>query len=281
MVFKLIPIISMLFIYGITPNAQAESDDSDKLIWNLQLDLGLVSDPTELIGIKQKDTEDYLELALFLDLYYKGFFIQSNKNRTASNSFGAEVGYHLYEGSYYDVSILLKSYKAGFDENEIYTYSLDKEVVPELAGIDSRLNSTMQAVRYLSYTSNSLFWIDIANDLFSGDHQGWLLDTFYVYTYRYRNWDFNAGAGATYFSKKTNDYFYGVSEHESRPFRAEYSPSGGLIYTLEFSAQLPISSRWVFSTGIRVNHYSSNISGSPLVARDTVARLKMSVGYVF
>lgn len=276
-------VVALLFIALISLHfpVHAESDDSDELVWNVQIDMGLLSDPTELVGIKQEEEIDFIGLAIFMDLYYKGFFIQSNKNRTIANNFGAELGYHLYEEANYEVSLVYKSYATGFDENEIYGEGSGEVVVPELEGIESRFDTAMQGIRYLNFTSNRLFWFDIAADFIDGEHRGWLLDTFYVYTHQVRNWDINTGVGATYFSNKTNDYFYGVNEHESRAFRPEYSPGDGYIYRLELSARYPISSSWVFNTGISVNKYSDSIYASPLVARDTVTRFKMSIGYVF
>lgn len=277
--FKKALFLGVLFLFDISA-VQAATEESEDFIWNLQIDIAAVSDPTELVGIKQMDSEDYLQLALFVDIYYKGFFIQSNKNRANSREQGAEIGYQIYEGSNYEVSVLSKSYITGFDEYDIYSGEASDVVVPELSGIDARLDNTMAGVRYLYYSYNSLLSVDVAHEIREGDEKGWLLDTFYVYTHRYKNWDINAGVGATYISDKTNTYFYGVSEHESQSFRPEYSPGSGLIYTFELTAQHPISSSWVFNIGVNVNHYSSSIFDSPLVARDTVTRFKMSVGYV-
>ncbi|MBT0586134.1 MipA/OmpV family protein [Alteromonas oceanisediminis] len=260
---------------------QAETEIADELVWNLQIDLSVVSDPTELVGVTQKEESDFVELALYMDLYYKGFFIQSNKNRTRFSNFGAEIGYHLYEESNYEISLVHKSYATGFDENEIYGEGAGEDVVPELEGINSRFDTSMQGLRFLNYTDNRLFWVDVAGDLISGEHRGWAVDAFYLLTYQLRNWDIDAGIGATYFSDKTNTYLYGVSPSESRALRPAYTPGSGHVFSVEVSARYPLSASWVFNTGVSVNQYSSSISDSPLVARDTVTRFKVSVGYVF
>lgn len=260
--------------------AHAQAGESDELTWRVQFDIAFVSDPTELVGIKQDDTVDYLQPSIDLALFYKGFFIQSDRNGTGSRNRNAEIGYRFYESTNYELSVLAKGYLAGFDENDIYSGILDEEVVPELAGIDSRLSTTMAGFRYLYFSDDSIFSIDLANGIDKEAHTGWLIDTYYLHTFRHRNWDINAGLGATYLSEETNSYFYGVNEHESRPFRPIYSPNSGAIYTLELSAQRPISPSWIFNIGINVNHYSNSIFDSPLVARDTVVRFKVSVGYV-
>ncbi|GAB5379550.1 MAG: hypothetical protein Alis3KO_29460 [Aliiglaciecola sp.] len=259
--------------------ASTDQDFSDEFNWNLTIELGLVKDSTLIVGGEQDDFDDFAALSVWIDLYYKGFFIQSNRYRSSGVIGATEIGYELHLDKDFEINIINKNYLAGFDQRNVGLIS-DQEIA-ELSGIDTRKFAPNQGIRYLRYLDNAVAWVDVSVDLLTGYHRGWVVDAFYNRTMEYRNWDVSYGIGASLFSEDMTDYFFGVDSHEIRENRPFYEPGSGYRVELEAVAHYPIAEDWLFTIGSTFSHYSNSIYDSPLVARQNVLRFKMSVSYVF
>lgn len=259
----------------------------DEFSWNVTLEAGFVFDPTLLDGAKQDDFGDYTAIDIWIDLYYKGFFVQTNRYRSSGNFGATELGYELHLGEDYEINLISKSYLAGFDSRNVG--QINDEFIPELVGIKQRQFAPSQGVRYMRYLHDSVLWVDVAVDLIAGYHRGWVLDTFYTRTLEYRNLDFSLGAGVTAFSADMTNYYFGVDADEVIselgqdlvPIRPFYEPGFGYRAELEAIIRYPLAQDWLFTAGATLSHYSDSISDSPLVARANVFRFKLSVSYVF
>lgn len=276
----LIPLIVSVSLLIVSDRVHAaEPEEREDFSWNVTLGVGLISDPTLLLGAEQHETNDYLGFLIALDFYYKGFFIQTNKHRTNALFRGSELGYELYIADDYEFDLISKSYLLGFDQNNAGL--VHDEFIPELEGIRSREFSADQGIRYIRYLNDAVYWVDVAGNLFNDYHDGWVLDAFYSHIIPIRNWDVNIGAGATYFSSKMNSFYFSITEDEANENRPVYDAGSGYRFELEASAQYPISEDWLFSSGLTLSHYSSSIADSPIVARQNVLRFQVGVSYVF
>lgn len=275
---------TLLLLTGLLQTAESRAsnpqpDQPEDFSWNLTLGVALVSNPTHIAGAEQYEAKHYWGVQASLDLYYKGFFLQTNKHRFDGFMTGSELGYELIVEDEYEIDLISKSYLVGFDENNAGL--VRDESIPELEGIKSRGVGSNQGVRYIRYLDDAVYWVDVATDLFNNKHDGFVVDGFYSRILPIRNWDISLGVGATYFSEDINNYYFSVSEYEAREFRPVYDAGDGYRIELEASAQKPVWEDWLFSAGVTLSHFSDSIADSPLVARQNVLRFQVGISYVF
>jgi hypothetical protein len=263
-----------------TPPANAHTDNPDgEFSWNLTVAADVIKTQSIIVGVDQEDGLDFLEISVLVDLYYKGFFIQTNKHRFGGYVNGAEFGYEIEVNDEYEIDFISKTYVSGFSDSDVGLTGDRK--IPELLGVKEREYVSNQGVRYMRYLPNSVYWIDWAASIFSNEHRGWVIDGFYSYVLQSRNWDINLGAGLSLYSSNMNNYYFGVTPEEASQSRPIYDAGAGYRAQLEAFVQRPISESWLFNGGVTVSHYSKSISDSPLVVRQNSVRAQVGVSYVF
>jgi len=267
-----------------TESSTEKSNDSGEFEWQIVLELSLVYDPKIIAGIKQEEPWHYMHPAIWVDLSYKGFFLQSNQRRASLALDGFELGYHIQEEEDWQLDVIIKSYMEGFDSESLIEYGGGND--SELKGLSERDSIGGIALRYSYYLDNALLTLDIAsahagNDE-HGDHvQGFIFDSFYSHLVQHRNWDIYLGAGFTYYSQDIMDYYIGVSFGETNENRPEFTAEEGYRAQAEIYAQHPISTNWSFNTGITHSYFSSNVKDSPIVDENQVTQVMVGVLYVF
>lgn len=247
--------------------------------WQVMMGISVYSGHSPLKGVKQEDVVDYLSLSLMIDLYYKGFFIQSNHRRSVAITQGAEVGYQLHVDNDWAVDILAKTYISGYDP-ELLIEKKD-ENIPTLEGLKEREIGDAIALRYSRFNDDAIFSIDFANLTYWSKANGWLIDVYYNEVFFYKNWDIYIGGGVTYYSNQVMDYYYGVKAEDVTDARSFYDPNTGYKGTFEVYAQYPISKKWSFSAGVTQTYYSNTIGKSPLIDRQNITQFLLGVIYVF
>ncbi len=267
----------IILLFACVSNAEVRKDDGFQ--WNVEIAVAIISDPSNLVGAEQKETSDYFGGSLIVDLYYKGFFIESNRHRLNYQLQSSDFGYELVSEDTYDIDLLARSYINSFDENNAGV--IFEELNEELEGIEVRDAYLLQGIRYTGYRNNDVYWFSVGVDILDGVHHGWVLDGFYTSTYHLRNWDLQLGAGATLFSANMNQYYFGIEQGESSESRPIYTPSTGYRGEFEISGRYPVNEHWLLTTGLTLSHYSKSIDDSPITARQNVLRYVLSVSYVF
>ncbi|WP_340679007.1 MipA/OmpV family protein [Paraglaciecola sp.] len=277
-----LPLLLVLSLCCNTAQAQQAENEkgSEEFSWNISLGVALVYNPSIIKGGEQKDFDEFLGVITTIDLYYKGFFIQSNRNRFNYLLEGTEVGYELHRGSNYDIDFISKEYLPGFNENSV-GWHCEEDGIPEVEGMREREFGAMQGIRYSRYMENAVWWVDAAINITESYHNGWVIEGFYSNKVQIQNWDVNYGAGASMFSSAMSNYYYSVTPAEARDDRSVYTPGAGFRVDLEATARYPVSENWLFSTGIALSAYSSSIGKSPLIKRSSVIRFNLSISYVF
>jgi len=247
--------------------------------WQAMAGFTLYHTQSPIIGDEQEDEFDHLSISLLLDLYYKGFFIQSNHRRSSALLSGAEIGYQLHVDDNWELDIVRKIYLQGYNPELIIE---DKEEnVPALAGLKERDWAPATAIRYSYYKDDSILSIDVASLSPWNKANGWLLDLYYNDLIIYKNWDIYVGGSLTYYSNNVMNYYYGISEEEVNQDRAYYNPNAGFKGIIEVYAQYPISQKWYFNVGMSQTYYSNVIGRSPLVDKQHITQLMFGVNYVF
>ena len=232
-----------------------------------------------LKGVKQEGVLDHLSLSLMIDLYYKGFFIQTNHRRSSAIKEGAEIGYQLHVDDNWELDLITKNYIAGYEPKQLIKNK--NKNIPTLAGLKERKVGNAIALRYSYYKENGVFSFDFASFKHWSSTDGWLLDFYYNDLLIYKNWDIYIGGGVTYYSNQVMDYYYGVQENEVTSARSYYKPNNGFKGTFEIYAQYPISQKWSFNVGITQTYYSNVIGRSPLVSKQHLSQFLLGVFYVF
>jgi len=247
--------------------------------WQAMVGLSVYSTPNKLKGVEQEGLVDYLSLSLLIDLYYKGFFIQSNHRRSIGLTQGAEIGYQLHVDDNWEIDILAKSYIAGYDPEDL----IDKKEknIPSIENLKEREIGSAIALRYSYFNKDSILSIDVADLTHWSDPNGWLIDIYYNDLYIYKNWDIYIGGGITYYSSQVTNYYYGINAEEATNAREYYKPNASFKGTFEIYAQYPISKNWSFNAGITQTYYSNVIKRSPIVDKQHLTQFLLGVVYVF
>lgn len=258
---------------------EGQSKSSKGFSWDVTIAIDASQSQFLMIGEEESNKNEFLGFSFLVDLYYKGFFIQSNKHRLGGYLSGGELGYELLVTEEYEIDLISKSYIAGFSSQNDSIFN--NKGNPELIGVKERDYISNLGIRYMRYMPDAVYWVDIASNLIGTQHSGWVIDGFYSHMLQHKNWDINLGVGASIFSRDMNNYFFSVSPEESNEQRPIYNAGAGYRLQFEAFAQRPISDSWLFSSGIIFSHYSNSIYDSPLVARQNILRAQVGVRYVF
>ena len=269
---------------GITFAAEPKHDNVttvfDKTFsWQFMGGISAVYDQSPIKGDKQSDFDDYLHISLLFDLYYKGFFMQSNHRRSSAATLGGEIGYELIVKDSWQLDIISKAYIPGYEPSDIVDNN-DRDI-PTLSGLEDRDFARGIGLRYSRFYQNSVLSIDVASLVPLSKANGWLADVFYSHLIPYRNWDIYLGAGFTYYSADVGDYFVGVNQDDVSAVRPFYEPGSSYKAQLEVFAQHPISRNWSFNAGITQSYYSTTIKDSPLIGKQHLTQVMLGVLYVF
>jgi len=277
---SLILTISSGKVFAADPKHDNETTVFDKTFsWRFMGGISGVYDQSPIKGDKQSEFEDYLHVSLLFDLYYKGFFMQSNHRRSSAATLGGEIGYELIVKESWELDIISKAYVPGYEPSDIIDNN-DSDI-PTLSGLEDRGYGRGIGVRYSHFYQNSVLSVDIASLAPLSKADGWVADIFYSHLVPYRNWDIYLGAGFTYYSADVTDYFVGVNNDEVSSVRPFYEPGSGYQAQLEIFAQHPISQNWSFNAGITQSYYSDTINDSPIIGKQHLTKVMLGVLYVF
>ncbi|MDP2562557.1 MipA/OmpV family protein [Psychrobium sp. 1_MG-2023] len=273
-------LLAVILVWPQLVNAQTEQESTEEergFQWELIVGLSAVYNPTFLSDIELTDIDDFIDISLLVDVSYKDFYIRSNRRR--ASLYSGEIGYLLHEQSDWAIDLIVKNYVVGFDPQSIERHH--SVPIPKYTTLNERLAGNGIGLRYSYFQDEAIFHLDIASLHPSIGQNSWVIDSFYSYLIPYRNWDVYLGAGATYFSASTVDYYVGVSEEETSDILPVYRAGDGIQLELEAFAMYPLSQNWSFNMGLTNTFLSKNISRSPIGIREHFSELKIGVRYVF
>jgi outer membrane scaffolding protein for murein synthesis (MipA/OmpV family) len=273
-------LITSVGTFAADPKHENETTVFDKTFsWQLMGGISGVYQQKLLKGNEQSEFGDYLNFSLLLDLYYKGFFIQSNHRRSDAVTLGGEIGYELIVEDSWELDIISKTYVPGYEPKEIIKNN--NHDIPTLAGLKERNIGEGLGLRYSHFYDGAILSVDVATLTPLSHADGWIVDVFYSHLIPYRNWDIYLGAGLTHYSSKVTDYFFGIDQAEVSEARSFYKPYSSNKVQLELFARHPISNSWSFSGGITQSYYSAQIKNSPLIGKQHLTQVMLGVLYVF
>jgi len=256
---------------------ESETADDGSFQWEIMFESAIQYDPTVLEIAEIDSLNHFVSGSFYLDVSYKGFFIQTDRHRTST--FSGELGYQLIERDDWGLDIIAKVYLHGFDPESI-EHNNDKKH-PGFEKLKDRNFGAGIALRYSYFDDDAYFSADLATLNPSGKNEGWLIDLYYSHLTVYQNWDIYSGVGLTYFSQEIVDYYAGVTEPESSAHYAVYQSGDGYKIEAQVFGLYPLSQSWAFTAGMTHSYYSSSFSQSPVGLRENVTLYKLGVRYVF
>jgi len=248
-------------------DAKTPTKDSDEFFWNIEANMGGVYHKSALQEQRQNSIFEYLELGLTVELFYKGFFIQSNKRRT--NPFDVEVGYQLHTSELWGVDIIGKTYLGGFSGEDNNSELRERNI------------GSGHALRLTRFIDDAIFTIDFASLTASLGEKAWLIESYYSHLIAYKNWEIYLGTGLTFYNAHTVDYYVGVDKHDAATGLDLYRPGSGFELVAEANAIYPLNEDWTLRMGASKSRFSRNIYRSPIGIRKGEMLLKLGVSYVF
>jgi hypothetical protein len=258
------------------PQHENETTVFDKTFsWQAMGGISGVYQQSQLQGVEQSELADYLNISLLIDVYYKGFFIQSNHRRSDAVTLGGEIGYELIVEDNWELDILHKTYVPGYEPKALIKNS--RHSIPTLEGLEERDAGEGLGFRYSHFYQDGILSVDVA----ALSSSGWLADIFYSQLFPYRNWDIYLGAGFTHYSEQVTDYFVGVNKNEVSEARSFYKPGSSYKAQLEVFARYPMSQKWSFNGGITQSYHSTSYRNSPLIGKQHLTQVMLGVLYVF
>ncbi len=279
--YKVYRIISLLLItcsgliHAAEPNFNSDESDEDSFIYDIKMTYGLVNSTPVYFGEQAINVED--ALALGFDLEYKGFFLTTINNNRTGGIFGRPyLGYHLWEGEYQSVDIIGTGYIPPINQRD-----KNEDSIAELKKLSKRKPSLDFGARYSLFNDEWYFSSELGYDIIGNAHQSFIADFYLGQTRNAGNWDLIYGTGITWISAKTSNYYFGLTPDEITNNWHPYKSKSSYTLNFEFSARYPLSSHWIFESGINYIHFSKHITQSPLVVKNEVTTAFIGLGYVF
>lgn len=151
----------------------------------------------------------------------------------------------------------------------------------QMRKLDRRKSTMMAGVSWFHHTDYGSLRTTLAGDTLDNSN-GIVWDLGWVYRYTNGGLTLTPGIGVQWNSENQNDYYYGVSRHESaRSGMRSYDPNSSWNPYLELSANYRFAGNWsVFGTA-RYTRLSDEITDSPMIDKSWTGLLSTGVTYTF
>ena len=113
----------------------------------------------------------------------------------------------------------------------------------------------------------------------SGRHDGYLAGLSYGYPLELGAWTVEPGAGIEWRSAEVNRYFHGVGPADASPTRPRYRPDASVSTRSVLPRPYSFAERQSLQLTAGIELFDSEVSESPIVARNH--RRSIGVGYLF
>lgn len=193
------------------------------------------------------------------------YYYYDGKRGFINGSYG---GIHLYKSQPFQLDAIL-SYR--FDRLE----SEADEFFHTVEDRDQTLEGGFAATFRGGWGEVSLSWVTDTLDKHNGDE----VDLTYRFTAARDKWTLSPFFSLVYQNSKLTDYYYGVSEEESRPDLPAYEPGSSGILRGGLNSTYALSKRMRLLANFSVDYLDSSISDSPLVDEDFLPSAMLGFNY--
>lgn len=251
-------LLSSLLIGCLLMAAPAYAAPAD-FSWQLGLGLG-INHSYNLIPEFDDEQNKKPQLQLLFALEYKNLFMETPGLRAGRLVDDATLGYRLQRNDLHEFSLVLASNHEAFGPTVGAAEGIRTRA---LEGLNDREDDLLLGFRYqYQATDKQLLSLNWGRDLRT--HEGSVASAFYGVRFEKSNWDIYLNSELKWYSASLVDYYYGVTPAESRVGRPVYRADQGWRWHSGVVGVYPLSTRWIFETGVGGNWYSNSFSRSPL-----------------
>ena len=151
----------------------------------------------------------------------------------------------------------------------------------QMRRLDKRKSTVMAGLSYVHNTPYGFLRTTIAGDTLDNSN-GINWDLAWLYRYTNGNLTLTPGIGVEWNSDKHNEYYYGVSQHESRRSgMRSYDPDSSWNPYLELSANYRFLGDWSVYGIARYTRLSDEITDSPMVDKSWSGLISTGITYTF
>ena len=151
----------------------------------------------------------------------------------------------------------------------------------QLRRLDKRKSTVMAGVSWMHHTQYGSLRTMLSGDTLDNSN-GIVWDTAWVYRYTNGGLTLTPGIGVQWNSENQNQYYYGVSHHESaKSGLRSYDPNSSWNPYLELSANYRFAGSWSVYGTARYTRLSDEITDSPMVDKSWSGLLSTGITYTF
>ncbi|AKJ42593.1 MipA/OmpV family protein [Pragia fontium] len=151
----------------------------------------------------------------------------------------------------------------------------------QMKQLDKRRSTMMGGIGYKHIADWGILRTSIAADMLNTSN-GLRAEGAYLYAFNIDNLKLTPGVGVSWYSSNFNDYYYGISGHESRRSGLEqYNAGSSWSPYAELTANYRFNPNWsAFATG-RYTRLDSEVKDSPMVDKSYTALIATGITYTF
>ncbi len=186
---------------------------------------------------------------------------------------GLTAGYYLWKDQQNQLSLTAAYWPWGFKPSDDDDGFMKK--------LDERRSTVMAGLRYRYSASWGIIRTEYLGDILNNSN-GFAADLAYLYPFTFDKLTLLPGVGAGWASGRQNNYYFGVSEHESRRSGlSEYQAGDGWSPYLEMTAVYALTESWHASVVARYTRLSNAVKDSPMVNADSTTLVGVGLTYRF
>ncbi|WP_434778034.1 MipA/OmpV family protein [Neisseria sp. Ec49-e6-T10] len=223
------------------------------------LKIGLV---TEVDFPVYKDTKNDLTVLPLLDYDNGTVYID-----------GFDMGAYLYQNDQHELAINANYHDNGFRPKDSSNEHMQK--------LDKRHETIMLGVNYTHIANWGVIDTRFNTDIL-GKNKGFLADVGYLAVFQKKHFTFAPKIGVSWHSNHYNNYYYGVSQQESKKTGFQsYQSRQSIQPYLEMNMNYQISPKVdIFFSG-RYEQLRSQIKNSPIVEKSYAPSIQLGMKYQF
>ena len=186
---------------------------------------------------------------------------------------GLGGGYYLWNDTNDKLSVTAYWSPMYFKPGDSYNSQMRK--------LDRRKSTMMAGLSYVHNTQYGFLRTTLAGDTLDNSN-GITWDLAWLYRYTNGNLTLTPGIGVEWNSDNQNEYYYGVSRHESRRSgMRSYDPDSSWNPYLELSANYRFLGDWSVYGVARYTRLSDEITDSPMVDKSWSGLISTGITYTF
>ncbi len=187
---------------------------------------------------------------------------------------GGDFGVRLYSPQDFSMGVMLTGRASFLNDNGEYKNNT------QLAGLQEREASLEAGLYFIHNSTMGQLKVKLLDEV-SNKHNGQRADVNYVFDLSHKGWRINPSIGATWESKDTNNYYYGVSASEANAQRAQYTATSSTSVNTAINARYAMNDNWDINLGAGYTLLGDGISDSSIVQDNEIVHAVVGATYNF